>query len=143
VTPDPFTNSARLDPITGFGDSDALERSAPAAIASAHRAGHPISVAVITLVEAGDALARDRSMSLALRASVRATDHLYRIDESTIVVLLPMTATHAVSTVMQRVARLTDHPFAWGAATSPTDGTEIYALLGASSSRERTEYFSF
>jgi GGDEF domain-containing protein len=134
---------ARSDPIIGFADRGALEMAAPVAIASAIRAGLPVSVGVIALDDADDALARDRSVSLALRASVRATDQLFRLDEDRIVVLMPMTAGRGVSKVMLRVARLCDRPFAWGAATAPTDGTEINELLGRACSQERTEYLSF
>ena len=134
---------ARLDPITGFADHGALAMAAPPAIASATRAGLMISIGVITLADADDAPARDRSVSLALRASVRATDQLFRLDENRVVVLMPMTDTRGVSKVMLRVARLCDRPFAWGAATAPTDGTEIHALLGRACSPERAEYLSF
>ena len=135
------TTAARLDPITGFGDIGALETAAPVAIASAQRAGHPLSVVLLTLADADDADARDRSLSLALRASVRATDQLFRIDASRIVLLLPMTTRRGVTTVMTRVGRLCDRPFTWGVATSPKDGTEIYALLVLARSRERADTF--
>jgi len=134
---------ARLDPITGFADRGALAMAAPSAIASATRAGLTISVGVIALADADDGLARDRSVSLALRASVRATDQLFRLDENRIVVLMPMTAGHGVSKVMLRVARLCDRPFAWGAATAPEDGTQIDELLRRACSAERAEYLSF
>ena len=134
---------ARLDPITGFADRGALEMAAPPAIASATRSGLAISVGVIALAGADDALARDRSVSLALRASVRATDQLFRLDEDRIVVLMPMTAGRGVSKLMLRVARLCDRPFAWGVATAPTDGNEIDQLLARACRPKRTEYLSF
>lgn len=115
--------------------------AAPVAIASAQRAGYPLSVVLLTLADAEDADARDRSLSLALRASVRATDQLFRIDASRIVLLLPMTTRRGVTTVMTRAGRLCDRPFTWGVATSPKDGTEIYALLVLARGRERADTF--
>ena len=90
------TAVARVDLTTGFGDRGAFDLLAPCAIASANRAGHAISVVVLTLADADDWLDRDRSISLALRASVRASDLLFRIAEDEIVLVLPMTSAQGV-----------------------------------------------
>jgi GGDEF domain-containing protein len=122
-----------VDPATGFGNMTALKEAAWPAIASADRAGYVVSVAAIELPYTSDEFAR--SMSLALRASVRDTDQCYRIDESLIVVLLPMAASRAVARVMERTACMTDRDFAYGVATTGSDGSVIDMLVARAAAR--------
>jgi hypothetical protein len=133
----------RLDLTTGFGDRGAFDVLAPAAVASAVRAGHAVSVVVLTLADTDDWLDRDHSISLALRASVRAKDLLFRIAEDQIVLVLPMTAARGVSIVIERVARICDYRFTWGVATAPGDGVGTDQLVDRASRQERAEDVPF
>ena len=126
MTPDRI---ARIDQTTGFGDRIALEIAANAEIARAVRTRYPLSVAVILLADADDVTPRDQSISLAMRASVRATDQLFRYSEDTLVGLFPMAKGMGAAYVMKRAARLTDRPFAYALAVAPTDGTDIDTLV--------------
>ena len=77
--------------------------------------------------------------SLALRASVRASDLLFRIAEDQIVLVLPMTTIRGVPNIIERVVRLYDRPFTLGVATAPDDGIRADELLERASGPERTE----
>ena len=123
----------RIDPITGFADTRTLELTANYVLASARKRNHTVSVAIIQLDDADHAT--ERSMSLALRASVRGTDHLFKTAEQTLVVLLPGTSLDGVAKVVMRVARLCDRPFGFGVATTSRDGWHIGQLVVRATSR--------
>jgi len=126
---DRVTAPGRIDLTTGFGDRVAMEMLAGPALRSADCHAPPVSIVVIQLADAQDVGVRDRAISLALRASVRATDQLFRIDEDTVVAVLSVTTDAGAKKVMSRVARLTDRPFAYGVATSPRDGRNLELLV--------------
>jgi GGDEF domain-containing protein len=126
---------AGIDMATGFGNRAALKLAAAPAIAVASRNGYSLAVAVIGLAEAEDAWDRDQSISLAMRASLRASDQVFRLDADTLVALLPMAAGRAVGAVMERAARLADRPFLWGAAFAGLDGWELGQLVARAAAR--------
>jgi len=133
----------RIDPITGFADKRTLELTADLVLAQARKRKHATSVIVLRLDDADDVAVRDASMSLALRASVRGVDHLFKTADRTLVVLLPMSSFDGVAKVVLRVARLCDRPFGYGAAMAPTDGWKIERLVAAATSRVRAFPLAF
>jgi len=128
---------ARTDPATGFGNRAAMHLASVVAMARAQRAGHSCAVAVVKLADAEDTWARDQSISIAMRASLRATDQIFRVDTDTLVALLPMAAGRGVGAVMDRAARLTDRPFMWGAAFAGLDGKTTGELVERATGRLR------
>jgi hypothetical protein len=122
-----------VDVATGFGGLAALRLAARSVIAQADRAGYAVSVAAVELPAADDECAR--SMSLALRASIRDTDQCFRLDESLIVVLMPMAASRSVAKIMERTACMTDRDFAYGVATTGTDSMQIGMLVARAAAR--------
>jgi GGDEF domain-containing protein len=132
--------STGIDLATGFGNRVAMQEAAAVAMATASRGGHAFGVAVIKLAGAEDSWARDHSISLAMRASLRATDQIFRIDDDTVVALLPMAAGRAVGAVVERAARLVDRPFSWGPAFAGIDGRSIDELVQRAMGRLRPSY---
>jgi GGDEF domain-containing protein len=126
---------ARTDLTTGLGDRVALEMAAETQLAKAVRAGRELSVMTVHLPAAADICVRDQHLSIALRASVRAADLLFRYDPDTIVALLPMAGSDGAARVMQRVARLTDRPISYAVATAPGDGRDLETLVDAACRR--------
>jgi hypothetical protein len=121
------------DAATGFGGIAALRLAARSVIAQADLAGYAVSVAAVELPATDDDCAR--SMSLALRASIRDTDRCFRVDDSLIVVLMPMAASRAVAGVMERTACMTDRDFAYGVATTGIDSGQIGMLVARAAAR--------
>jgi GGDEF domain-containing protein len=124
--------SAGIDLATGFGNRAALERAAVSAISMTRRRGYSLAVAVIGLADADDvwdAWERDQSISLAMRASLRASDQIFRLDADTLVALLPLAAGRVVGVVMEQAARLADRPFHCGAAFADLDGSTLGELV--------------
>jgi len=129
-----------IDLATGFGNRAALDRAAKAGMATAVRDGYAFALVVIALTPAQDASRRDRSISLAMRASLRATDQVFRVDDELLVALLPMAAGRVVGAVMERAARLVDQPFAWGAAFAGLDGMAMAELIDRAAGRLRWSF---
>lgn len=135
--------AALTDVLTGAGNRRALETAARAALASASRNGHPLSMAVIDL----DGLkvlndtqghgAGDRALAglaSALRHCLRETDQLFRIGGDEFVVLLPMAPAETVGMLLSRAVPAAPR-FTWGSATSPNDGTGLEELLAVADAR--------
>jgi len=135
--------AALTDALTGAGNRRALDTAAKAALASAARNGHPLSVAVIDL----DGLkvlndtqghgAGDRALAglaSALRHCLRDTDQLFRIGGDEFVVLLPLAPAETVGMLLSRAVPAAPR-FTWGSATSPSDGTGLEELLAVADAR--------
>jgi hypothetical protein len=126
---------AQVEQHTGLFDAAALEPAAMAAIADAERAGYALSVAVIELARGPNKDSRDRSIILALQATVRATDQLFRLDDFRVAALLPMAAGRVVVGILERSARLCEGPLTWSMATTGADGRSLAAMLAATGRR--------
>jgi len=125
----------RIDPITGFADGRTLVLTGNYVLTLARKKNQAASLVVIRLDDTDEAA--ERSMSLALRASVRGTDHLFKAAEQTLVVLLPVASLDGVAKVLLRVARLCDGPFVYGVATTQVDGWSIDRLVARATDRLR------
>jgi len=136
-------DAALTDALTGVGNRRALETAATAALASADRADHVVSVVVVDLDglkaindtrghAAGDqAIA---GLTDALRRTLRDSDQLFRIGGDEFVALLPMAPVETVTELMRRAAG--DAPsFSWGVATAPDDGDRLEDLLESADRR--------
>ncbi|HVM63673.1 MAG TPA: GGDEF domain-containing protein [Acidimicrobiales bacterium] len=136
-------DAALTDALTGVGNRRALETAATAALASADRADHVVSVVVVDLDglkainDTHGHAAGDHAiggLTEALRRSLRDSDQLFRIGGDEFVALLPLAP---VETVTELMARAADEApaFSWGVASAPDDGTELDALLDAADQR--------
>ena len=141
-----LTRSALTDPLTGLGNREAFNRALARELQRARRHDEPLAVALLdldgfkavndTLGHAGgdQALAE---VANALRASVRASDEVFRWGGDEFVVVMPMLAPDAGHAAARRLAaaiRALDFrgvrlDASLGLASYPEDGADADALL--------------
>jgi len=139
---------ARMDPLTGLGNHRAFQEELARQVADSARQKRPLSLAMIDLDDlkrlndtdghaAGDQLLA--TLGRLIRATVRPSDHSFRIGGDEFAILLPATSTEAAYGVVRRLlaSATGGHPtlhdtrrfsFSAGISTYPTPSTDTVRL---------------